>query len=60
MIKKAPCKTVVRRKLFVRREVISQLSPRQLEQAVGGWSLGGFPCSGTEQASKDACVTTPD
>jgi hypothetical protein len=60
MIKKVPSKTVVRRKLVVRRETISQLTPHELEQAVGGWTVGGTTCTGTQQASKDACITSPD
>ena len=61
MIKRIPSKTVVRRKLVVRRETISQLTPRQLEQATGGWSVGQSLCTGTQHATDAGCDTTqPD
>ena len=59
MIKKVPSKTVVR-KLVVRRETISQLTPRQLKQVVGGWSWSDPNCNGTQHATEVACVTETD
>ena len=60
MLKKVSSKTVVRRKLVVRREIISQLEPHQLERVVGGWSIGPAGCPETQQSQAEGCVTNPD
>lgn len=59
MIKKSPSKAVVRRKLVVRREIISQLTPRELEQVAGGYSIESPDCGETKGSTPVVCLTEP-
>ena len=40
IMKKPASKTTSPRQLVLRRETITELTPRQLEKVVGGWTLG--------------------
>ena len=44
-MKKATDKTIRRRKLVVRREVITELTQHQLQNVVGGWTTVGCQVS---------------
>ncbi len=54
---KKPTNNTRHRKLVVRFETLSQLTPLQLEKVVGGWT-DWWPCQGASEAQK-VCAEQP-
>jgi hypothetical protein len=54
-MKKATDKTIQRRKLVLRSEAVTVLTPVQLTRVAGGWTQD-WPCGGVSQ-QQNSCVT---
>ena len=53
MFKKPQGTSVVRRKLFLRPETLTQLTPLQLEKVVGGFTIGSPNCRESQEKMCD-------
>lgn len=53
-MKKPTDKTIQRRKLVLRSEAVTVLTPVQLTKVTGGWTQD-WPCGGTSQ-QQNSCV----